>query len=95
MKKTQTVLSALAFALPFCAFAAGPQPVSAPLMRPGGTSPQLEAQPIEKPQLKRSPAARVSQMRVLPGADGELKIVCTEVPNPKLKARSGAGNPQP
>ena len=96
MKKHQMAMSALALALPLGAFAAGPQQTSAPLMRPGGASPQLGVQPIEKPQLKRSPASRVSQMRAVPGADGTLHIVCAEVPNPKLRqAQAGTGNPLP
>lgn len=81
MKKISGFL--LALTLPAGAIAAGAQPAFATLAR-SGPQPNLGTSPATKPSVTKMPAPRVSEMRAVPGADGELHVVCREVPNPKL-----------
>lgn len=94
---SRAALSALVLALPCGALAADSSPTFAALARDTGTVAKLGTSPIGKPELARSPAPRVSEMRVVPGTDGELHVVCREVPNPKLQraAAHDAENPTP
>lgn len=82
------VLPALALALPLGAFAADPQPGVVPPLAAAQPAPRIGTSPITKPSVAYSPAPRVSEMRAVPGPDGELHIVCREVPNPKLRAQA-------
>jgi hypothetical protein len=81
-------LSALALALPSGALAADPQPGVVPPLAAAPPVPKIGTSPIAKPSVAWSPAPRVSEMRAVPGPDGELHIVCREVPNPKLRAHA-------
>ena len=93
MKKILSILPLLA--LPHGALAADAQPSFLTPAR--AAAPHLGTSPITKPQLAITPAPRVSEMRAVPGPDGELHIVCHEVPNPKLRAQAAhdAEDPTP
>ncbi|HVJ61564.1 MAG TPA: hypothetical protein VM555_02495 [Tahibacter sp.] len=96
MKKIQSILPMLALALPFGAHAADAQPsFLTPARSAAQPAPHLGTSPIAKPQLAITPAPRVSEMRAVPGPDGELHIVCHEVPNPKLRAQAAADAEHP
>ena len=97
MKISRKIPAAIAFALSFGALAAD-APATLPLATRGGTqpAPNLGTSPVTKPTLALRPAPRVSEMRAVPGPDGELHIVCREVPNPKLaQAAADAEHPTP
>ncbi|TDR43283.1 hypothetical protein DFR29_107296 [Tahibacter aquaticus] len=52
---------------------------------------------IRRPQAHVVRAATVSEMRVVPDANGGLKLQCTDVPNPRLRTpqdRTISGGPR-
>ncbi len=93
MKTIQMIASALALTLPLGALAADAQPTFLTPAR--SATPRLGTSSAIKPALAPDPAARVSEMRAVPGPDGKLHIVCHDIPNPKLQAAKHAEHPTP
>ncbi|UXI66921.1 hypothetical protein [Tahibacter amnicola] len=79
----------MAAAIPSLASAAG-GPTFEPLGRPADAALHADASPIHKPQNKILPAPRVSEVRLVPGPDGQLRQVCRDIPNPALNKNKAA-----
>ncbi|MEO8672672.1 MAG: hypothetical protein ABI411_15235 [Tahibacter sp.] len=54
----------------------------------------LPGNAIQKPQSKLAPSPRLTEVRMVPGADGKLHQVCREVANPKRERDTDALTPQ-
>lgn len=85
MKRLSLAVSVLLLALP-AAFAAEAPEFKPLAIAAQGKSALDDSGTIRRPQAHAVRAATVSEMRVIPDADGGLKLQCTDVPNPRLRA---------